>query len=58
MTKKIPYIADEDGDLWTEDVVMPDGTPAIAINIEYPKLDEWFRTMTERVVIYVETPED
>lgn len=58
MTKQIPYIADEDADLWTEDVILSDGTEVIAINIEYAKLDEWWRTMTDRVVIYVETHED
>lgn len=56
--KLMPHIADEDGDIWTEDVILDDGREVIAINIEYPKLDEWFRTMTDRVVIYVETVED
>lgn len=58
MTKLIPYIADENADLWTEDVTLEDGTDAIAINIEYPMLDEWWRTGTDRVVIYIETPDD
>lgn len=45
---------DERGDIWTEDVTLEDGTEVLAINIEYPKLDEWWRTGTDRVTIYIE----
>lgn len=48
---------DQDGDIWTEDVII-DGKQVLAINIEYPKLDEWFRTGTDRVVIYIEDIDD